>query len=153
MTRRSEQAVDTDGKAADARDNVAPPGRKAVIKYIIILIAVVLFFVVLSYFIQQRNHTELNQLYQTAQENIKGLQDENLRLTDQAAADAKTISDLQQQIKDLQTQLNDLQTSSQESQTALTDSKDKYDELLTRYNDLLDQYNALLAQGDQSAGG
>jgi TolA-binding protein len=121
--------------------------RKSVYIYIATLFLVVLLFTLLSYFIQQRNNSELsslNESYATAQQNIENLQDTNLQLKSENDTDKAQITQLQSQLDDMKKQLSDLQ---QQWQTDVQNVKNSdqaaYTTLQEQYNALMEQYTAL----------
>jgi DNA repair exonuclease SbcCD ATPase subunit len=121
--------------------------RKSVYIYIATLFLVVLLFTLLSYFIQQRNNSEIssmNEKYATAQQNIENLQDTNLQLQSESDADKKQIADLQTQISGLEKQLSDMQQQWQADVQNVRDSDQAaYSTLQQQYNELQEQYRAL----------
>lgn len=111
--------------------------KKAVYIYIATLFAVVLFFILLSYFIQLRNNSEISALYEknaTAQQNIENLQNKNFQMQTDNDSYKEKISELQGQIEQIKQQW---QT---DVQAVTEQDKEKYSELLTKYNALAKKY-------------
>ncbi|MEL4107115.1 hypothetical protein AAFA46_09790 [Oscillospiraceae bacterium WX1] len=82
--------------------------KRSVIIYIATLFIVVFLFILLSYFVQQRNNSQISTLSErnaTAQHNIENLQQENLQLKSDNTAFQERIANLEAQVADLQNQL------------------------------------------------
>ncbi|UOO37682.1 hypothetical protein IZU99_10705 [Oscillospiraceae bacterium CM] len=82
--------------------------KRSVIIYIATLFIVVFLFILLSYFVQQRNNSQISTLSErnaTAQQNIENLQQENLQLKSDNTAFQERIANLEAQVADLQNQL------------------------------------------------
>lgn len=133
---------DGDLKQGNARKERS---RKAVYIYIATLFGVVLIFILLSYFVQLRNNSEISTLYEknaTAQQNIENLQSTNLQLQTDNDSYKEKISDLQNQINDLKLQWES------DVQTITEQDKAKYNELLSKYNALAKKYGVKVITND-----
>jgi DNA repair exonuclease SbcCD ATPase subunit len=148
MTKRGDavaQTSENDGQAAQSKTQ----SRQSVIKYVIVLGVVVLFFIFLSYFIQQRSSHKIETLYaenSSAQQKIENLQSANVQLqtknsdlTAAATENEKKITELEAQIEDIRAQW------AQDTKQIEDRYKADYNELLTKYNELLEQVNAAAA--------
>lgn len=133
---------DGDVKHGNARKEKS---RKAVYIYIATLFGVVLIFILLSYFVQLRNNSEISTLYEknaTAQQNIENLQSTNLQLQTDNDSYKEKISELQDQINDLKLQWES------DVQTIMEQDKAKYNELLSKYNALAKKYGVKVITND-----
>jgi uncharacterized protein HemX len=120
--------------------------KKSVYIYVATLFIVVLLFTLLSYFVQQRNNSEISTLTQknaTAQLNIENLQSDNQLLQKESSTDRKQIADLQSQVTQLEKKLSDMQEQSKNTEKS---DQQAYSLLLEKYNTLLEQYNTLAKQ-------
>ena len=136
-----------EAKQAAARAERSAKSRKSVYIYIATLFLVVLLFTLLSYFVQQRNNSEISTLHQknaSAQMNIEDLQNANKQLKQEKEAGETQISALQGQLDDLKKQLDDARRQWQEETESLrTSSQASYDTLLEEYNTLYNKYTEL----------
>lgn len=90
--------------------------KKAVYVYITTLFLVVIMFMTLSYFIQQRNNTEisvLNEKNVSSEQRIVNLQETNKSLMDDNENKKKKIDELEQKITSLQNEINELKSTPQ----------------------------------------
>lgn len=150
MIRRADGAGDfstAESTTHVAAENKAPEKpctdklRKSVYIYIATLFLIVMLFTVLSYFVQQRNNTEISSLNEknaSAQQNIENLQTTNQQLLKESTEDKKAITQLQDQVKTLKEQLTSAELKLKTDVQTITD-KDQvaYNELLAKYNELL----------------
>ncbi len=144
MTKRAEALAATglDSEKQDAF--LKTNSKKSVYIYVAALFLIVLLFILLSYFIQQRNNSQVQSLNEkniTAQQNIENLQEKNLQLQQEIDAYHMTINELEAQILELEDQIKDIR---QQWQNDVRDVKAndaaQYDELLAKYNELLEKY-------------
>ena len=116
--------------------------KKSVYIYIATLFIVALLFTLLSYFVQQRNNTEINSLSRinaTAQQNLENLLSDNLKLRSENDTDKKQISELKKKIDELEKQIGDIRQQWQdEVRNVITNDRMAYDALLQRYAALAD---------------
>lgn len=90
--------------------------KKAVYIYITTLFLVVILFMTLSYFIQQRNNTEISALNEknvSSEQRIVNLQEMNLALKNENGDYQKKIEELEQQIGSLQSEIKELKSTPQ----------------------------------------
>ena len=153
MIKRAEGASSAPADFEDAerelsRADKREKSKRSVYIYIATLFIIVLLFTLLSYFVQNRNNSEISTLTQknaTAQLNIENLQSENLRLREDSVNEKKQLATLAEQVAVLEKQLTALQQKLKDELSALTtQDKQKFDVLQGQYNALLEQYNALV---------
>ncbi|MDR0861999.1 MAG: hypothetical protein LBN30_04395 [Oscillospiraceae bacterium] len=117
--------------------------RRAVIKYIVGLVAVVLFFLVLSYFMHVRSDDQLQTLYDenaSAQQKIESLQSENIALNSSEAELKAKLDVVQAQLDKALSDLGKVQTAWAEDTRQLEETyRASYNELVVKYNELLAQ--------------
>ena len=130
-----------------ARAETSEKSRKSVYMYIATLFLVVLLFTLLSYFVQQRNNSEIGSLhekYATAEQNIENLQTTNLQLQSESDTDKKQINELQGQMEDLNKQITDIRQQWQDDvQSIQVSDQAAYNALLEKYNALQEKYTEL----------
>ena len=150
MNRRTEKlpVQDSDSRA----DEQKAASRKSVIIYIATLFLVVIFFILLSYFINDRSNSKINTLHErnaTAQQNIEDLQSENLLLQSENGAYETKVAELEQQVAALESELRDTRVNwRNEVQEVLTAGSEKYNVLLSQYNALLDKDDIKVGSDD-----
>ncbi|SHH79001.1 hypothetical protein SAMN02745823_01040 [Sporobacter termitidis DSM 10068] len=117
--------------------------KKSVYVYIAALFLVVVLFTLLSYFMQQRNNSEISSLNEknaSAQLNIENLQSTNLQLKSESDTDKKQISDLQSQVDDLEKQIEDIKQQWQNDVQSVKDADQAaYNDLQAKYNELVEK--------------
>ena len=128
---------------ADRADK-SSKSRRSVYIYIATLFLVVLLFTTLSYFIQQRNSSEIDSLHEknaTAQQNIENLQTVNLQLKEESKSDRALISELRAQLEELEKQITEIRQQWQEEvQSIKQNEQEAYDALLEKYNALMETF-------------
>jgi len=115
--------------------------RKAVILYTVALAVTVIFLVLLSYFVQQRNSEKidiLSEQSQSAQEKIENLQTGKLNDKAKIAEYEEIIADLEKKVSELQEENIKLREDWVES------AKKQYDKQAEKYDELYEEYNKLL---------
>lgn len=141
MNRRSDGVSVTHNDTGTPDSSKKARSRRSVYIYVATLFIVVLGFILLSYFMQQRNNTEINALNEknlTAEQHLENLQDTNIDLQSENDSLKTQITDLEQQITDLENELKDVR------KNWLNDVQDIMNTDKTKYNELLDKYNALI---------
>ena len=117
---------DSDGAAPDApKEEAAGKKKYSVGGYIVLLFAVVLVLVVMSYFVQQRNHTitldslleQQDNVTSQAFANIEKLQDSNIQLMEENEALNEEIEALKEQIEELEQEKDALVSSNSAVET------------------------------------
>ena len=130
---------DSGEPAAEKSTEKAQP-KYSVSVYIIILFAVVMLVILLSYLVQQRNNAEtIDNLSEQhgifssqALENIENLQNKNIELIDAVTEKDEHIEELEDEIEKLRKDWAD-------------DVKNVEDTMKSDYNELLQEYNAVKA--------
>jgi uncharacterized protein involved in exopolysaccharide biosynthesis len=129
-----------------SKREAAEISKKAVIKYVAALVVIVLFFILLSYFMQERSDHQIEALYAentTAQQKIERLQTENVDLRAQAAELEMTLAARDTRIAELGAELDELK------KNWAADTKAIEDQYKADYNELLQKYNVLLEQSGE----
>lgn len=119
--------------------------KKAVYIYIATLFGVVLISILLSYFVQLRNNSEISSLYEknaTAQQNIENLQNANLQLQKDNDSYKEMVAALSDQINEMKQQLQS------DVQAVTEQDKAKYNELVSKYNALAKKYGVKVITND-----
>lgn len=132
---------DGDDKQGRARKEKS---KKAVYIYIATLFGVVLISILLSYFVQLRNNSEISSLYEknaTAQQNIENLQNANLQLQ-------KDNDSYKEMVTTLSDQINELKQLQSDVQAVTEQDKAKYNELVSKYNALAKKYGVKVITND-----
>lgn len=110
--------------------------RKSVYIYVATLFLVVFLFMLLSYFMQQRNNSEiswLNEKNATAQQKIENLQNTVIRLQAENAAYERQVADLQERISELDGQITEIRRAWQaDVQSVLEAGRAAYNDLLEK---------------------
>lgn len=136
MKRRADAEIETDAQKKSEHPASEKP-KYSITAYLTVFVIAVLLMITLSYFVQQRNHSEtisvLNEQFSTAQKKIEELQNANMDLQTENEGYAAIIEDVNQQIVELETKVADLM-----EQEAVYVSD--YNELLTQYQMLKNQY-------------
>lgn len=136
MKRRADAGIETDAQKKSEHLTADKP-KYSITAYLTVFVIAVLLMITLSYFVQQRNHSEtisaLNEQFSTAQKKIEELQNANMDLQTENEEYAATIEDVNQQIETLETKVAELM-----EQEAIYVSD--YNELLTQYQMLKNQY-------------
>lgn len=114
--------------------------RKSVYIYVATLFLAVFLFMLLSYFMQQRNNSEiswLNEKNATAQQKIENLQNAMIQLQAENAAYEKQVADLQAQISELEGRIIEIRKAWRaDVQSVLDADREAYNDLLEKYNEL-----------------
>lgn len=145
MNKRADEQQKTSSDAAGDESAHKTKSRKSVYIYVATLFLVAFLFMLLSYFVQERNDSEMSTLHEknvTAQEKIENLQDENIQLLSDNEAYQQQAADFNEQVEALESQVADIR------QQWLADVQKIVDSERERYNELLDQYNELLVQNE-----
>jgi uncharacterized protein YlxW (UPF0749 family) len=118
--------------------------KRAVMVYIATLFAVVLFFIMLSYFVQVRNNSELSALHEknvTAMQNIENLQDENLSLKKEKEELEARLKALESRIDTVAAENANIRRQWQQEVAAVKETDaDAYNALLEQYNKMAKKY-------------
>ncbi len=152
MNKRADALTDA-GIDAEKQANIKiATSKKSVYIYIAVLFLIVLFFILLSYFIQQRNNSALHTLNEqnaTAQQNIQNLQTTNLDLRAENDTLRVLISELEAKAGDLEDQLNEVRLEwKNDVENVKTNDAAQYNELLAQYNELIDNYEVKVDKDD-----
>lgn len=144
MNKKADDTTATVTDTAELENSRKANSRKSVYIYIATLFLIVLLFILLSYFIQQRNNSALHTLNEknaTAQQNIVNLQTMNLQLQSENEAYKEQITELEAQISGLEEKVEDTKALWQNDvQNVIKNDAAKYNELLTAYNELIKKY-------------
>ncbi len=143
MNKRADALAETGIEFAKQEITNKEKSKKAVYMYVAVLFLIVILFTLLSYFIQQRNNSQLytlNEKNATAQQNIENLQEMNLQLNTENDALQAKLSGLEAEIDDLERQLGVI-TQQWQDEVQLVRETDavKYNELLAKYNELIEK--------------
>lgn len=148
-----EKQLDAEGiETRKSENSKKATSRKSVYIYVSALFVVVLCFILLSYFVQQRNHSEITTLHEknvSAQQKIENLQNSNLELTAENEAYNAQVAALEEQIADLEAQIREVRKKwLDDVQTVIDNDSAAYNELLNKYNELLEKYGIKVKNND-----
>lgn len=123
---------DSDGAAPDAPKTEESKKKYPVGGYVILLFAVVIVLVLMSYFVQQRNHTitldslleQQDNVTSQAFANIEKLQDSNVQLMEENEALSEEIEDLKEQIEELSKEKKTLESANTAAEQELAALKE-----------------------------
>lgn len=144
MSKRADIIEDT-GIDTTKLENIRKlKSQKSVFIYIAALFVIVLLFIILSYFMQQRNNSALHTLNEqnaTAQQNIENLQSTNIHLQTENEIYQTKILDLEAQISKLEDQLEDVRVAwLKDVQSIKKNDLAKYNTLFKQYRELIEKY-------------
>ena len=148
MNRRTDGAAVAESTGESKREILRRQSKKSVIINLIVLFGVVVFFIVLSYLMQNKTNSRMNTLYSenaSAQQHIANLLAQNDTLTSQndeliakngeLAAENSTLNE---EIAGLKTELDEARKLwAEDVDKATLAGDEKYNELLKEYEDLL----------------
>jgi predicted PurR-regulated permease PerM len=121
MKKRADDLSDTESISNIQDKGLKARSKKSVIIYMTTLFMAVVLFILLSYFIQQRNNTEINALNEmntTAEQNIENLQDSNVQLQSENESYKQKIAELESQVTALESELSTMKQETMQSQQA-----------------------------------
>lgn len=145
MNKRADEIVNTEKDAEIHQTNNKAKSKKSVYMYIASLFFIVFLFILLSYFIQQRNNSELHLLSEknaSAQQKIENLQADNLRLKDENLTYQQNVDEMEKQIEALEKQIKEVRANWQDDVDNVTKN------YLAQYNALFEKYVELLEKNE-----
>ncbi len=145
MNKRAESLTETNKESESQIHEHKIATKRSVIIYIATLFLVVIFFIVLSYLINNRNNSQIHTLHEkniTAQQSIEDLQNENLELKSEKSLNEEKIEELEQKVSELESDLRETRVNWR------NDVQEVLDNSQEQYNELMEQYNALLENND-----
>lgn len=144
MNKRSDALAETGSENKQKEHISRAQSKRSVYIYIGVLFVIVLLFILLSYFIEQRNNSELSTLNEknaTAQQNIENLQTLNLQLQAENETYKSQVSALEEQIDALEERIKKIQEEWRHDVANIRNSDaEQYNELLAKYNELAEKY-------------
>lgn len=151
MNRRAEGLSEVNADA-DGQVEQKAASKKSVYIYIATLFFVVIFFIVLSYLINDRNNSQIHTLNEknvTAQQHVENLQSDNLQLHSENDAYEMKITEIEQQLAALKIELRETRKNWRDDvQAVLTYDREQYNALLSQYNVLKENYDIKVDSDD-----
>jgi len=150
MNKRADEISISADAGEPKREVLRRQSKKSVIINLIVLFAVVVFFIVLSYLMQNKTNSRMNKLYSensSAQQHIASLLEQNNALSAKNDDLTSANNDLADETRTLSQEIDALKTELEEARRlwaedvakATLAGDEKYNELLKEYEDLLSQ--------------
>ena len=146
MDKRADTLTDSVNDSEKQKNIKRLKSKRSVYIYIATLFVIVVLFILLSYFMQQRNNSELHTLNEknaTAQLNIENLQTAKLEIQAENDANKTKIAELEKQVSSLEDEIKQVRIDWQNDvQNTKNNDTLQYNELLAQYNELTQKYAA-----------